>query len=102
MLEKMKSGATIVDLCKECGVDVNELLKGEVDTMKTMELCDGVTLTASDETLEYARWALRSVAYGYDVTDSDYAALQRARDSKDWDFYSDLYKDMYGVRPVSW
>lgn len=28
-----------------------------------------------------------------------FEALQRAAANEDWDFYSDLYKDLYGVRP---
>lgn len=28
-----------------------------------------------------------------------FKALDRAAANEDWDFYSDLYKDLYGVRP---
>ena len=28
-----------------------------------------------------------------------FKALERAAANEDWDFYSDLYKDLYGVRP---
>ena len=28
-----------------------------------------------------------------------FEALERAAANEDWDFYSDLYKDLYGVRP---
>lgn len=29
----------------------------------------------------------------------DMADLEAARNSGDWDYYSDVYKDIYGVRP---
>jgi hypothetical protein len=28
-----------------------------------------------------------------------YKAIQRAYEEEDWDLYSDLYKDLYGIRP---
>ena len=63
--------------------------------MQTITIIEGVTLTASEEVIRQ---------YNAEVADREWRKdalrwLREAAEMGDWDFYSDLHKDLYGVRP---
>ena len=51
-------------------------------------LCNPQTIAFIREEMEREEWEIAT-----------YKAIQRAYEEEDWDLYSDLYKDLYGVRP---
>lgn len=51
-------------------------------------LCNPETIAFIREEIEREEWEIATRK-----------ALERALANEDWDFYSDLYKDLYGVRP---
>ncbi len=51
-------------------------------------LCNPETIALIKEELQRDEWER-----------SAWEAIQRAADEGDWDLYSDLYKDLYGIRP---
>ena len=51
-------------------------------------LCKPQTVALLREEIEREEWEI-----------SARKALERALANEDWDLYSDLYKDLYGVRP---
>lgn len=67
--------------------------------MKTIEIANGITLTATDATIatyEAERKAIEDEMF-FERQLREEEAVARA--TGDWSVYSDLYKDMYGVRP---
>jgi hypothetical protein len=54
----------------------------------TFILCKPQTVALLREEIEREEWE-----------NSTRKALERALANEDWDLYSDLYKDLYGVRP---
>ena len=63
--------------------------------MRTITICEGVTLTASEEVIRQyegevadAQWEREALGW-----------LREAAARGDWGLYSDLHKDLYGVRP---
>lgn len=51
-------------------------------------LCNPETIAFIREEMEREEWEIAT-----------YKAIQRAYEEEDWDLYSDLYKDLYGIRP---
>ena len=51
-------------------------------------LCNPETIALIKEELQREEWER-----------STWEAIQRASAEGDWDLYSDLYKDLYGIRP---
>ena len=63
--------------------------------MRTITISEGITLTASEEVIRQ---------YEGEVAERQWKArafdlLIEAAAAGDWDFYSDLHKDLFGVRP---
>jgi len=63
--------------------------------MRTITIIEGVTLTATEDTIrtyeaEKAERQWRRDALRW---------LNEAAEAGDWSFYSDLHKDLFGVRP---
>jgi hypothetical protein len=54
----------------------------------TFILCKPQTVALLREEIEREEWE-----------NSTRKALERALANEDWDLYSDLYKDLYGIRP---
>lgn len=54
----------------------------------TFILCKPQTVALLREEIERDEWE-----------NSTRKALERALANEDWDLYSDLYKDLYGIRP---
>lgn len=54
----------------------------------TFTLCNPQTIALIREEIEREEWER-----------STWEAIQRASANEDWDLYSDLYKDLYGIRP---
>lgn len=67
--------------------------------MKTIEIANGITLTATDATIaayEAERKAIEDEMFFENQLREEEAV---ARATGDWSVYSDLFKDMYGIRP---
>lgn len=63
--------------------------------MKTITITEGIRLTATAATIATYEDECREIA----EWKRDCELLARAAEVGDWDFYSDLHKDMYGFRP---
>lgn len=63
--------------------------------MRTIELIEGVTLTATEKTLRKAQDLVNYYVNQAALLDE----LNRAWEMGEWDYYSDLHKDLFGVRP---
>lgn len=72
--------------------------------MTTM-MIKGVRFTLTAETAEEIRKAMEAEEAERRAAMQDYEDLMGAaaacRETGDWSFYSDVYKDIYGVRPRS-
>lgn len=66
--------------------------------MRTIELIEGVTLTATEKTLRKAQELVNYYVNQAALLDE----LNRAWEMGEWDYYSDLHKDLFGVRPHCW
>ncbi len=74
--------------------------------MRTIVICADVTLTASEKTIRAYEAELAKIRAEQEAQTAEQAwyeaafiCLQNAYESGDWDLYSDLYKDLFGVRP---
>lgn len=74
--------------------------------MRTIVICADVTLTASEKTIRAYEAELAEIRTEQEAQKAErewrrkaFAWLQEANESGDWDLYSDLYKDLFGVRP---
>lgn len=63
--------------------------------MRTITICEGVTLTASEEVIRQYEGEKADAQWEHDAL----RWLREAAEAGDWGFYSDLYKDLFGVRP---
>lgn len=63
--------------------------------MRTITITEGITLTASEEVIRQYEEQVAELQWEEDA----HKWLQEAAAAGDWSFYSDLYKDLYGVRP---
>lgn len=66
--------------------------------MRTIKLIEGVTLTATEKTLRKAQELVNYYVNQAALLDE----LNRAWEMGEWDYYSDLHKDLFGVRPHTW
>lgn len=66
--------------------------------MRTIELIEGVTLTATEKTLRKAQELVNYYVNQAALLDE----LNRAWEMGEWDYYSDLHKDLFGFRPHTW
>ncbi len=71
--------------------------------MKTVQISEGITLTATNKTankistqLSEERQRIHDEQFFYNQLKD---AERTAEETGDWSVYSDLYKDFYGVRP---
>lgn len=73
--------------------------------MTTM-MINGVRFTLTAETAEEIRKAMEAEEAERRATMQDYEDLRDAAkagwETGDWSYYSDVYKDIYGVRPRSY
>lgn len=63
--------------------------------MRTIQINEYITLTASEDVIREYEWEQEErewMAEGVEL-------LRKAYEAGDWDFYSDLHKDLYGFRP---
>ena len=74
--------------------------------MRTIVICTDITLTASEKTIRAYEAELAEIRAEQEAQTAEQAwheaafiCLQNAYESGDWDLYSDLYKDLFGVRP---
>lgn len=74
--------------------------------MRTIVICADITLTASERTIRAYEAELAEIRAEQEAQTAEQAwyetafiCLQEAYKSGDWDLYSDLYKDLFGVRP---
>lgn len=74
--------------------------------MRTIVICADVTLTASEKTIRAYEAELAEIRAEQEAWDAErewrrkaLVWLQKAYEEGDWGLYSDLYKDLYGVRP---
>ena len=67
--------------------------------MRTITICEGVTLTASEKTLRRYETQKVELAAEQRWRKNAFRWLEEAYKSGDWDLYSDLHKDIFGVRP---
>ena len=63
--------------------------------MRTITISEGITLTASEEVIRQYEDEVAAVQWERDAL----GWLKEAAEAGDWSFYSDLHKDLYGVRP---
>ena len=63
--------------------------------MRTITISEGITLTASEEVIRQYEDEMAAVQWERDAL----RWLKEAAEAGDWGFYSDLHKDLYGVRP---
>lgn len=63
--------------------------------MRTITISEGITLTASKEVIRQYEDEVAAVQWERDAL----RWLREATEAGDWSFYSDLHKDLYGVRP---
>lgn len=63
--------------------------------MRTITISEGITLTASKEVIRSYEAQVAERQWRIDAIQW----LREATEAGDWDFYSDLHKDLYGVRP---
>ena len=63
--------------------------------MRTIIIATDITLTASEKVIRKYEKELDEIRWEKEA----YRLLEEAYNNEDWDFYSDLYKDLYGVRP---
>ena len=67
--------------------------------MKTIEIAAGITLTATEATIEAYEAERREIENEMFFENQLREEEAVARATGNWEVYSDLYKDMYGVRP---
>ena len=71
--------------------------------MKTITISEGITLTATNKTTHKISTRLEQERKRIEDEQFLYNQLQECRkvaeETGDWSVYSDLYKDLYGVRP---
>lgn len=63
--------------------------------MRTITISEGITLTASEEVIRQYEAQVAERQWRRDAVEW----LRQAAEAGDWSFYSDLHKDLYGVRP---
>lgn len=63
--------------------------------MRTITISEGITLTASEEVIRQYEAQVAVRQWERDAL----RWLREAAEAGDWSFYSDLHKDLYGVRP---
>jgi len=63
--------------------------------MRTITISEGITLTASEEVIRQYEDEVADAQWERDALDW----LRQAAEAGDWGFYSDLHKDLFGVRP---
>ena len=70
--------------------------------MKTITIAAGITLTATEATIAAYEAECKAIADAEFFERQLDEVLAEARESNDptvWGVYSDLYKDLYGIRP---
>lgn len=70
--------------------------------MRTIIIAEDITLTASEKTIREYEKELAEVQAMLEERRWERQmrkAIEEAYENEMWDFYSDLYKDVYGVRP---
>ena len=70
--------------------------------MRTIIIAEDITLTASEKTIREYEKELAEVQAMLEKRRWERQmrkAIEEAYENEMWDFYSDLYKDVYGVRP---
>ena len=67
--------------------------------MRTIVIVADVTLTASEETIRAYEAEREAEAAAIQWEEDAHRWLKKAAETGDWSLYSDLYKDLYGVRP---
>ena len=70
--------------------------------MRTIIIAEDITLTASEKTIREYEKELAEVQVMLEERRWERQmrkAIEEAYENEMWDFYSDLYKDVYGVRP---
>lgn len=63
--------------------------------MRTITISEGITLTASEGVIRQYEAQVAERQWRRDAVEW----LRQAAEAGDWSFYSDLHKDLYGVRP---
>ena len=63
--------------------------------MTTIIIAEGITLTATEETARECEWLVEEPKWRRQA----FNWLLEAAEAGDWSFYSDLHKDLFGVRP---
>lgn len=68
----------------------------------TLYINENVTLIASTKTGEKIRADIQRAQEERNLEQELFCAMREAANAGDWDYYSDLHKDVYGVRPACW
>lgn len=67
--------------------------------MRTITIIEGVTLTATENTIRTYEAEKADHEAAIEWEENAHRWLREAAEAGDWSLYSDLHKDIYGVRP---